>query len=121
MTEAVPFPSRPVSKPSPAPSLDPEHRVAVLRFHREAELHLNFLCPADELKNLFRFLRKPFELSRKTRQRLIEGDELVSVFFQELAACLEREPSITGGQQREEKLRAITEASQSAGDRRGPY
>ena len=78
---------------------------------------MNFLCAADEVEHFFRLLRQAFEFSGETGQGLIETDELVSIFFQEFAAGFEGEASVAGRKQGEEKLRAVAQAAQCAGER----
>ena len=97
---------------SSAPPLDPEHRVAIVGLHGEAQLHLKFLRSPHKIENLLRLLRQAFEFARQPRQRLIEREELVSVFFEKLAPRVEREASFSRRQQREEELRPLPQASQ---------
>src|ERR1019366_2262558 len=57
--------------PTSPPPLNPKHRVAILRFHREPKLDLNLLRPANEVEYFFGLLWQAFEFARQPRQRLI--------------------------------------------------
>src|SRR4029077_6089508 len=56
-----------------SPALDPEDSVAIVGFHREAELHLKFLSPAHEIEHFFGFLRQILQFAREPGQRLVES------------------------------------------------
>ena len=100
-------PSAPDAAPrdprAPSTALDPEHRVAILRFERKTKLHLNFLRAADEVENFFRLLRQAFKFARQPRQRLIQCNEFVSVFLQKFATGLKRRIDLRPEASREKK------------------
>src|SRR5580658_4809736 len=93
-------------------ALDPEHGVAIIRFHGEAELHLEFLDAPHEVENLFGFLRKTFQFAGQPHQRLIQCQELISVFFEKFPPGLEGKASFSRWQQGKEKLRLLPQTSQ---------
>ena len=57
-------------------------RVFVL--HHEAQLHLQFLRPADQREHFFRLLRKLFEFRAQAVQRLIQSAEIRRRFLPEI-------------------------------------
>src|SRR5437588_609682 len=102
--------------PAATPPLDPENPVAVLRLHQESQLNGQFLAPANEGKHLLRLLRHVMQLSRQPGYRLHKREELVTILLEEFAAILERESSIAGRKQREEKWRTLPQASGGPGE-----
>jgi len=107
---------------SPAAStFDPEHGVAIVGLQGEGKLHLQFLGAPHKVEDFFRLLRQGFEFAREPRESLIEGKELVSVFFQKFAAGLEGKASIARRKQREEKLRLLPQTAQRSGKRCGKH
>src|SRR5208283_2915085 len=88
---------------------DPEDRVRVFVLHHEAELNLQLLRPPREREYIVRLLREAFELGREPRQRMIEREEFVAIFFQKFAARVEGNAPFVRRQQREEQLRTLAQ------------
>ena len=106
---------------STAAALDPENGVAIVGFHGEAELHLEFLSAPHEVENFLGLLRQAFQFARQASQRLIERQELIAVFFQKFAAGFEGKASFARRQQREEELRPLAQTAQRSGERSGHH
>src|SRR5205085_12338090 len=100
--------------PSPTASLDPENRVAIFRFHEEAELNPQLVNAPNEVKDLFRLLRQIVQLRAEPRQRLHQANELVTVLLEEFTPILECETPFAGRQQCEEELRTLPQAASRA-------
>src|SRR5579871_6061311 len=101
----------------PSSPLNPKNGVAIFGFEREPELYLNLLRAPDEVEYLFRLLGQGVQFACQPRQRLIQRDELVAVFFQELAARVEGKAPFSSGQQRKEQLRAVAQTAERSRDR----
>src|SRR5215470_8825093 len=82
---------------------------------------MQLLGAAVKCEHLFGLGRQVFDLCGQTCQRLLQADELISVFFQEFAPVLERESSVALGQEREEKSRTLAKTFDRAGELRGVH
>ena len=100
---------------SAAPALDPEHGVAVFGFHQEAELHLQLLRAPREVENFLGLRWQVLQFRSQAGERLLQSQELVAVFFHELAPVLECETALARRQQGKEEHRPLTHALQRAG------
>ena len=97
-----------------APALDPEHGVAVLGLHQEAELHLQLLRAAGEVEDFLRLRGQVLQLRAQTGERLLQSQKLVAIFFHELTPVFEGEAAVALGQQREEEQGPLAHALQRA-------
>src|ERR1041385_9510145 len=79
---------------SAAAALDPENSVFGIRFQQKAELHLKFLRAAAKVEDFLALRRQAFEFGSQALQAILQGDKLITVFFQKFAPVIECEPAI---------------------------
>ncbi len=96
---------------APAAALDPIDRVLLAALHEERELGVEFVGAADEVVDLVGLAGDGLELGVELADDVLEADELGAELFEKLLAVGEGEAAVALGEQREEKLRALADAS----------